>query len=419
MTRKWIKTPQRGLRYYEHETRKNGIKKDRYYAIHFKVAGKVYDFGIGWQSGGIPEEELKLDPGMEFSDYCKKMLNKYKNNIKDRSGPQSPKEKRKIEDERRAEETAKQARTEAESLTFNEIFTKQYFPIAEQNKTKGATNAEDSLFKLWIDPVIGKLPLKNIAPIHLERIKKNMADEGRAPRSAQYAMALIRQVFNYAKDNGVYDGVCPVAKVKIPKFDNQRQRFLTHEEAEKLLTALKARSVDVYHMALLSLSSGMRAGEIFSLEYSDVNIEAGIITLRDTKNGKTRHCSMTEPVKSMFIERKPDKKDDLERKPDKKNNLVFPSTRGGLITSVSKTFELVVDELKLNEGIDDPRHKVVWHSLRHTYASWLVQGGVSLYVVQRMLGHSQISQTERYSHLHQDTITDAVKVFEAAWQKAP
>jgi site-specific recombinase XerD len=88
------------------------------------------------------------------------------------------------------------------------------------------------------------------------------------------------------------------------------------------------------------------------------------------------------------------------------------------ITGVSKTFELVVNELQLNEGITDLRYKVVWHSLRHTYASWLVQNGVSLYVVQKMLGHRRISQTERYSHLRQDTIDDAVQLFEESWKES-
>ncbi|MCX5817118.1 MAG: site-specific integrase [Proteobacteria bacterium] len=391
---KWIKTTFPGVRYREHDTRKHGVKKDQYFTIRYKLDGKGKEEGLGWAS-----EDWTASRAYGH-------LLELKKNKKIGEGPQSLGEKREIEETRRIEAAAEKEQIEKDTLTFNQIFTKQYYPIAEQNKTKGAAEAENSLFK-WIDPVIGKLPLKNISPLHLERIKKNMANEGRAPRTAQYALALIRQVFNYAKDNGLYSGACPVSKVKIPKFDNKRQRFLTHEEAEKLLTALKARSIDVYHMALLSLHCGLRAGEGFSLQWADVNIEAGMITLRDTKNGKTRHCQMTSAVKEMFTKRKPGNKDDL----------VFPSAKGTLIGKISKTFEIVVDELKFNEGVDDPRHKVVWHSLRHTYASWLVQSGVSLYVVQKMLGHSQISQTERYSHLHQDTITDAVKVFEAALKK--
>ncbi len=68
------------------------------------------------------------------------------------------------------------------------------------------------------------------------------------------------------------------------------------------------------------------------------------------------------------------------------------------------------------KGLPIPDIKLFAFTTAH-FASWLVQNGVSLYVVQKMLGHRRISQTERYSHLRQDTIDDAVEVFEESWQK--
>ena len=404
---KWIKAAHTGLRYYEHPKRKHGKKCDRYYAIRFKVDGKDHSYGIGWLSEGVPEEIRKEHQGIGFEEYCLMLLRQYKGNLKAGSGPQSPKERRKVEEARREQTEAEQEQLERDAITFSKIFTEQYVPVSSQNKTRGSLAAESSLFKLWIEPVIGRLPLKDISPLHLERIKKNMSDAGKSPRYCHYALAIIRQVFNFSKMVIGYEGSCPVGKVKKPKYDNQRQRFLTHEQAVLVLNALKIRSKDVYHMALLSLHCGLRAGETFSLQWADVDIDGGRITLRNTKNGETRHSVMTAAVRAMFTERGPGNKDAL----------VFPSTRGTVISGVSKTYELVIDELKLNEGITDPRYKIVWHSLRHTYASWLVQSGISLYVVQKMLGHSHISQTARYSHLHQDTITDAVRIFEAALQK--
>lgn len=409
MPTNWIKTAHKGLRYYEHPKRKQGKKRDRYYAIRFKVDKKEHNYGIGWLSDGVPEEIRKEHHNIGFEEYCLMLLRQYKGNIKAGSGPQSPKEKRSIEKAIREQKEVETERLKKDALTFGEVFSKQYMPIAVQNKTRASLASEASLFKLWIAPVIGRLSLKAISPLHIERIKKNMASANKSPRYTHYALAVVRQVFNFSKVMIGYDSTCPVAKVKKPKYDNQRQRFLTHEEAERLLNALKIRSTDVYHMALLSLHCGLRAGEVFSLQWADIDIHRGIITLRNTKNGETRHSIMTDAVKAMFAERTPGDRDAL----------VFPSTRGTLITGISKTFELAVNELKLNEGITDPRYKVVWHSLRHTYASWLVQGGVSLYVVQKMLGHSRISQTERYSHLHQDTIADAVRIFEESCRKDP
>jgi site-specific recombinase XerD len=94
------------------------------------------------------------------------------------------------------------------------------------------------------------------------------------------------------------------------------------------------------------------------------------------------------------------------------NELVFQAKGGKKIDRVSRSFDRVVDALGLNKGITDPRQRVVFHTLRHTYASWLVEGGVDLYVVKELLGHSVISMTERYAHLGANTLQAAVNTFE-------
>jgi integrase len=255
---------------------------------------------------------------------------------------------------------------------------------------------------LWISPVIGELPLKDIAPIHMERIKKNMADAGRAPRSIRYALAVIRQVFNFARYNNLFIGDSPTANVKMPQKDNRRLRFLTHDEADRLLAALEIKSQQLYEMALVSLHCGARADEIFSLTWGDVALERGTLTLRDTKNTKTRVAFITEEVKDLLAQKEHGKNDDL----------VFPGRGGVKITAISKTFDRVVQELSINEGVTDRRQKVVFHTLRHTYASWMVEKGVDLYHVKKLMGHSTLSMTERYSHLSDETLQGAVKLFE-------
>ncbi|GHT93293.1 hypothetical protein FACS1894122_08290 [Alphaproteobacteria bacterium] len=69
--------------------------------------------------------------------------------------------------------------------------------------------------------------------------------------------------------------------------------------------------------------------------------------------------------------------------------------------------------LGFNNGVNDDRQKVVFHTLRHTYASWLVMSGVDLYTVQKLMWHSTIAMTERYSHLAPDHLKKAVSMFEA------
>ena len=108
---------------------------------------------------------------------------------------------------------------------------------------------------------------------------------------------------------------------------------------------------------------------------------------------------MTKAVKELF-----------EKKTSGDNNeLVFPARGGGKITEISNAFDRSLDALGLNEGVTDRRMKVVFHTLRHTYASWLVQSGENLYTVKELMGHSTLAITERYSHLAKGTLQDAVK----------
>ena len=91
---------------------------------------------------------------------------------------------------------------------------------------------------------------------------------------------------------------------------------------------------------------------------------------------------------------------------------MFLSKTGEEITAVSDTFTRAAERLRFNTGVTDSRQKVVFHTLRHTYASWLVMSGVDLYTVQRLMGHSTISMTERYSHLAPDHLKKAVSMME-------
>jgi integrase len=409
MSAKWISTNFKGVRYYVHPTRKIGGSKglrDKYFAIRYQRYGKRVEEGIGWASDLDPKDGKNWTP-----EKVALVLAELKEAAKGLKQGASRLSERRAEDDKRKEgEKAEQELREQEAVTFKEIFTKKYFPIAKQNKTKGAWATEESLFNLWIEPVIGKLPLKEISPILLERIKKNMGEAGRSPRSVAYVLSLIRQVYNFSRRNRLYDGSWPGADkaVKIPKKDNRRQRFLTHEEAEALLSALKEKSQDVHDMSLMALHCGLRASEIFALTWGDVDIEKETLFIKDPKNKHNRYAFMTNAVKTILE----------EKSTGARNELVFMARNTNedgtqkQVDRISKTFSRIVDSLKLNEGVDDVRQKVVFHSLRHTFASWLVQDGVDLYTVKELMGHEHIDMTERYSHLSPVTMRSAVKTLE-------
>jgi integrase len=232
-----------------------------------------------------------------------------------------------------------------------------------------------------------------------------MTKKGRTPRSIEYTLAIIRQVFNYAKRTDLFAGDNPVSKIKIPRTDNRRVRFLTQAEATTLLTKLMKKSKQVHNIALLSLHTGARAGEIFSLTWGCVDLEAGTMLLKDTKNTESRPAFMTQAVKDMLTGIKPDQAG--------RDNLVFPGRGGVRMVQISKTFKRQADKI-FNKGVDDPRERVFFHSLRHTYASWMVMEGVDLYRVKELLGHKDLTMTQRYAHLAPDTLRGAVNILEEA-----
>ena len=393
----WIKTNFPGVRFYERTSRKHGVQKDRYFAIRFQSCGKRREEGLGWASQGwtaakAAQTLAKLQEAARIGEGCVTLA-----------------EKRQEAESRRKAEEAELEQEKRRAVSFGQVFHDSYIPAARLNKSKVSCDKEDGFYRNWIGGVLGGKPLVEIAPFDLERLKKVMLEAGKSPKTTHYCLAVVRQVFNFAKRNGLFHGDNPVSFVKKPTADNRRLRFLTHEEADRLLTALAERSPDVHSMALLSLHCGLRAGEIFSLTWQDVDLGRGVLSLRDTKSGKCRAAIMTDAVKDMLSARQ------AGMPP---SGFVFPSRTGERIMEMSNTFQLVADGLGLNNGVTDRRQKVVFHTLRHTFASWLVEQGVDLYTVKELMGHSTLAMTERYSHLSPDKLRRAVKTLEAGIEKA-
>jgi len=226
--------------------------------------------------------------------------------------------------------------------------------------------------------------------------------QGFAQATVKHVLVLVRQIINKAISWGMWSGENPIKKVKLPTLNNRRERFLTKAEMGKVLKALQIISPLVHDIALLSLHTGMRAGEMFSLKWSHIDIENGLIHIADPKNKRSRKAFMTSTIKDMFASYKIGKPEDF----------VFRSTRGKKINEVSHTFDRVVKDLKINEGIKDPRQKVVFHTLRHTFASWLAIQGTPILTIKELMGHQSLAMTERYSHLSPDHKKQAIEGIE-------
>jgi len=397
MGTEWISTNFPGIRYRKHGTRKHGVKYDRYFAIRYQAKKERVEEGLGWSSEGWTEQKAALT------------LAQLKKAARTGQGPDRLSKQRKAAAEAAEAKAAAEAQAANESLTFKDIFTEQYFPIANGDKSPKSCDRENHLFSKWIRPTIGDLPLKHISPIHLERLKKTMRDSELSDRSIQYALALVRQVFNFAYRHNLFNGENPAHKINIPRPNNRRTRFLSPDEAAQLLEALKKKSLELHEIALLSLHCGLRAGEVFALQWIDIDLKNRVIVIKDAKGGKSRYAHMTHQVLEIF----------RNKTPGAASDLVFPPAwgRGYVRDQISAAFNRTVNELGFNDGVNDRRDKIVFHSLRHTYASWLVQSGVSLYEVKDRLGHSTLGMTERYSHLAPDSARATVGAIEMKIQE--
>ena len=388
-----MKKPQRlapGVRIREHDTRKHGIRFDRYFSIYFKINGKMTEQYLGWGSEGWTLDKAQTT------------LNELKHNYKTSVGPFSLKEKRSIEDARKAAEDNEKIKIEAADITFKTFFECSYLPIQRTHKRNRSLVPETGQAENWIFPIVGNIPMKDISSFHIERIKKSLLNAGRSPRTIEYCLATIRQVWNHARRAGVVSGDSPTLNVKIPKFDNKRERYLNPAECDSLLEELKKHSITTYQIATVSLDTGMRFAEITSLQWQNIDLVRESISIMDTKSGKNRTVYMTERVKSLFY-------DIPKSGPDA---LVFPDRNGGMIKQVSNIFDIVVNKLMLNAGINDNRLKCVFHSLRHTHASRLLESGADIYRVKELLGHANVTTTERYSHVTADRLRSAIKDME-------
>ncbi len=213
--------------------------------------------------------------------------------------------------------------------------------------------------------------------------KKHLTEKGLSPKTIAHCLSLLRTIMYRAKQFEIFDGTIP--HFTMPKYDNKRIRYLTTDEATNLLTALYMRNELWHDITLFALNTGMRASEIFSIKTEHINFSQGTITLFETKNGSNRTIPLNDVTFSI-----------AQKYASKNFTFLFSNNK---IRDVSYIFRSVVKELKLNHNITERRNQIVFHSLRHTFASWLVQAGVALAVVSSLLGHKSLQMTMRYAHL--------------------
>lgn len=201
---------------------RNG-RKDIYFSIRYTRNGKQYEEGIGYKSDGFTAEKAY------------EILKELKNDIKDFKAISLRDKANQREQERIANEAA--------NMTFSELFEEYYQPHIQNKDKKSTYDREVHLYNKWLKPFLGGVKLNLISRISLIRVLQAMDKKHLSNRTKHYAVALTRQVLNFAVRNDLFSGENPAARFdELKKDDNRRMRFLSEEELNDLLAEIRKHS---------------------------------------------------------------------------------------------------------------------------------------------------------------------------------
>ena len=202
-----------------------------------------------------------------------------------------------------------------------------------------------------------------------------------------------RAFFSLAYRLGMENGKVPSNPARLVSLrteHNARMRFLSRAEYAELLGIIQRDNPQQAPAFTLSVYTGMRWGEQFSLEWSQVDLKRKIIRLTKTKNGSARNVPLNAVALEVLKQQK-------EAVVHEAGDPVFP--RPGPRSDCRWWFEPALSEVKISE--------YTWHNNRHTFCSWLAMAGVSTREIQVLAGHKTITMAARYAHLSPDATASA------------
>jgi len=237
-----------------------------------------------------------------------------------------------------------------------------------------------------IQPDLGFRLAFEVTPLELDRwIAKHCHTAATANRYRSFFSLCFRE----GQRNGKVDGN-PARLVRLRHEENARLRFLGRDEYAKLAAIIQRDHPEHFPSFVISVFTGMRLSEQFSLTWGQVDFERRIIRLTRTKNGWARNV----PLNSATLNALQSQRNHVPHKP---GDMVFP--RPGPASDYRWWFKPALREA----GIVG----YTWHSNRHTFCSWLAIAGVSIKEIQVLAGHKTIAMAARYAHLSPDVAASA------------
>jgi integrase len=273
--------------------------------------------------------------------------------------------------------------------TISAFINESYLPFIKTYKRSWDTDV--SLIKNHIIPNFGKQYLDEVSKKDILQFI-SMHALTHKPGSVNRVIILMRYIFNLCirwETPGISKN--PTAGIPLLEENNKKERFLTADEANLLVEKLKESDNKMlqYIIPMLILT-GARKNEVLKAKWQDFNLGQKVWRIPISKSGKARHVPISDGV-HYLLENVPRFEDCEYVFPNPKTRLPYISIFCSWNTARSAA------------QLDDVRI----HDLRHSFASFLVNSGRSLYEVQRILGHTQIKTTQRYAHLSQDSLLSA------------
>lgn len=246
---------------------------------------------------------------------------------------------------------------------------------------------------------------RDIAPADVIAHLEGMHASGRAPRSRARVLAALRSFFAFLVREGLLDDM-PTRDVRFPKLDKGLPKIVAESEVSQLLATPEDTLVIARDLTIIDLvySAGLRVSEAVSLKLDQVNLEAGFLTVVG-KGRKQRVVPLGKLACDRLATYAKDVRPELAK--GKPASRYFFLGRNGRHLS-RQAFAARLRQIRLRAGVE---REMSPHTLRHAFATHLLEHGADLRAVQMMLGHADIATTQIYTHVARDRLREVHKKF--------